>query len=154
MKRSQSFFNAGILLFSGWLFLSAGGDMCNKNSRELVKKELKPYYYSSMKTMSVFTSDKKEYHHEVRVPLFSGEKYRFVFNIEGINDHLNINIYDKPKGEKRRRLVYSTESAGKGQSIYVFQPKVSDPLYVDFHFEKTEQVQEGCIMMMLGYKFH
>lgn len=154
MKKSISVLKPLTLVLSGIFFLSMGGEMCDKESREMVKKELKPYHYSSMKNMSVFTSDKKDYHHEVRVPLFSGEKYRFVFNIEGVSEYININIYDKPKGERRRKLVYSTESAGKGQSLYVFQPKVSDPLYVDFHFEKTASIQEGCVMMLLGYKFH
>lgn len=154
MKKLNSLIKPFIFSITALLLLSAGGKMCDKQKREMLKKELKPYYYSSMKNMSVLTSDKKDYHHEVRVPLFSGEKYRFVFNIEGISEHVNINIYNKPKGEKRRKLVYSTESAGSGQSMYVFQPKVSDPLFIDFHFEKTETIEQGCIMMMLGYRFH
>lgn len=150
----SSFIPVFLLLISASGKISYNGELCNKVTKQKVKKELNPYNYSSMKTMSVFTSDKQDYNKEIMVPLFSGEKYRFVFSIEGINEDLDIEIFDKPKGEKRRKLVYSTESVGAGQSIYLFQPKKSQPLYVNFHFKKSETIKEGCVMMMLGYKFN
>lgn len=133
---------------------SFNNEYCNKNSKRNTKKELKPYNYGSMKVSSVFTSDEEDMVWEVNVPLFSGEEYRLVFNVEGIKDDIVIEIYDRPKSEKRRKLLYSSEAFGEEQDIYLFHPEKSQPIYVNYKVNKTETVKEGCIMMMLGYKFH
>ena len=150
-----------IVLFSVFSFVlfafkapTSTNEYCNKNSKKKTKKELKPYNYGSMKVSSVFTSDEDDMVWEVNVPLFSGEEYRFVFNVEGIKDDVVIEIYDRPKDEKRRKLLYSSEAFGEEQDVYLFHPEKSQPLYVNYKVSKTENVKEGCIMMMMGYKFH
>jgi hypothetical protein len=117
-----------------------------------LKKELKPEYkYDSSKT-SRFTYKAKTQIKEIEVPLFMGEKYRFLFNTAGLPQKVKVEIYNKKIGHKRRKLLYEIEQK-EGQHIYTFEPKKSRKMYINYTVPETsEEELKGCMIFILGYR--
>ncbi len=121
--------------------------------KSVLKKELKPdFKYDSAKT-SRFTYKTKKQMKEIEIPLFMGEKYKFLFNTEGLSEMINVEIYNKPIGHKKRVLLYKLDFK-EGQNIYSFEPEKSRKMYLSYTIPKVEEanISKGCILMVLGYK--
>jgi hypothetical protein len=121
-----------------------------------LKVKLKPdYKYDSSKTTR-FTYKTKTQVKEIEVPLFMGEKYRFIFNTAGIPEDITMEIYNKPLGHKKRKLLYSIEHS-ETEHIYTFEPEKSRKMYITYSIPKVEVVDakepmRGCAIFLLGYK--
>jgi hypothetical protein len=117
-----------------------------------LKKELKPdYKYDSSKT-SRFTYKNKKQLKEIEVPVYMGEKYRFLFNTAGLPKDIKIEVYNKPVGHKKRKLLYTLEKK-EGKHIYSFNPDKSRKMYVNYTIPAVEETElRGCIIFLLGYK--
>ncbi len=117
-----------------------------------LKRELRPdYKYDSSKTTR-FTYKTKVQAKEIEVPLFMGEKYRFLFNTSGLPVGVKIEIYNKKLGHKKRKLLYTLEQKDD-QHIYAFEPVKSRKMYINYTIPESSEVElKGCIAFVLGYK--
>lgn len=118
-----------------------------------LKKELQPNYkYDSAKTTR-FSYKTKEQRKEIEIPLFMGEKYRFLFNTSGLTQDIKIEIYNKPFDHKKRELLYKLEPK-KGQHIYTFEPEKSRKMYVTYTIPKVDEpaLVKDCLVLVIGYQ--
>lgn len=117
-----------------------------------LKRELRPdYRYDSSKS-SRFTYKTKIQVKEIELPLFIGEKYRFLFNTTGLPQNIKVEIYSKPITNKKRKLLYSLDYK-EDQHIYAFEPEKSRKMYINYTIpESTEVELNGCMIFVLGYR--
>ena len=118
-----------------------------------LKEELKPKYkYDSSKTTR-FNYKTKDQTKEIEIPLFMGEKYRFLFNTSGVTGDIKIEIYNKPVGHKKRQLLYKLDQKDD-QHIYIFEPEKSRKLYVTYSIPKVVEptIIKDCLVMVVGYQ--
>ena len=117
-----------------------------------LKLKLKPNFkYDSSKT-SRFTYKNKELIKEIEVPLYMGEKYRFLFNTAGLPKEVKIEIYNKPQEHKKRKLLYQLEKTSY-EHIYMFEPKKKKKMYITYTVSAVEEEElRGCLVFLVGYK--
>lgn len=110
------------------------------------------FKYDSAK-ITRFAYKDKEQVKEIEVPLFIGEKYKFIFNTE-VPENIIISIYDKPLTAKKRKLLYTNkEQAVPGSKTYTWEPQKSRKMYVNIEIPKSANVDtRGCVVFLLGYK--
>ncbi len=128
-------------------------DYCTSSeSRKKAKLTLKPYKYDAGKT-NKFTFKAKEQSREIEVPLFLGERYRMVFNTEGMPQHIGIEIYDKKSTHKKKQLLFSNKDIPTDQTEFVFEPEKSKTLYVNYSIPVTnDTIKKGCVLFVLGFQ--
>ncbi len=122
--------------------------------KSVLKKELKPdFKYDSSKTTR-FNYKTKAQLKEVEVPLYMGEKYRFLFNTDGLtNDSVKVEIFSKPLGHKKRKLLYSLNKKSD-KSVYLYEPQKSRKLYINYSIPKVNEatITKDCLVLVIGYK--
>ena len=131
-----------------------GGDiLCNaKELKEKLKNILEPYKYDSSELTRVLYK-KKEYVKEVEVPLFIGEKYRIAFEMEALPKPIEVQIYNKDKDSKNRKLLFSSKDIGADKKEFYFEISKARHVYVDYIIPPTEEGSySGCAVFMVGYK--
>lgn len=120
----------------------------------ILKQELKPdYKYDSSKTTR-FTYKTKKQLKEIEVPLYMGEKYRFLFNTDGLTtDSVKVEIFNKPLGHKKRKLLY-TLNKKSNQNVYLFEPQKSRKMYINYSIPKVKEatITKDCLVLVIGYK--
>ncbi len=130
-----------------------GGDvLCNsKELKEKAKLALEPYKYDSSELTRILYKA-KETVKEVEVPLFIGEKYRIVFELEALPKQVEVQIYNKDKDSKNRKLLFSSKDMGDKKEFQFEVSKVRH-VYVDYIVPPTEAGSySGCAVFMVGYK--
>jgi hypothetical protein len=134
-------------------FQAADGPACDsKNLKDKAKKTLDPYKYDSAKLTKIAYKTKESVK-EVEVPLFIGEKYRFVFNTETISKTVVINIYNKDKDSKNRKLLFSTQDAPTAEKEHVWEHTHAMKVFVDYSIPPADSTAAaGCVLFMLGYQ--
>lgn len=132
-----------------------GGDniLCNaKELKEKAKDKLDPYKYDSSELTRIMYKN-KETVKEVEVPLFIGEKYRLSFNMEALPKAVEVQIYNKDKESKNRKLLFSSKEVGLDKKEFQFEVSKSRHIYVDYVIPQTETGSySGCAVFALGYK--
>ena len=131
-----------------------GGDvLCNaKELKEKAKNVLEPYKYDSSELTRILYKN-KETLKEVEVPLFIGEKYRFVFELEALPKQVEVQIYNKDKDSKSRKLLFSSKELGADKKEFQFEVSKMRHVYVDYVIPPTETGSyNGCAVFMVGYK--
>jgi predicted nuclease with TOPRIM domain len=131
-----------------------GGDiLCNaKELKEKAKNSLEPYKYDSSELTRIMYK-KKESVKEVEVPLFIGEKYRIVFELEALPKQIEVQIYNKDKDSKNRKLLFSSKELGADKKEFQFEVSKTRHVYVDYVVPPTEEGSySGCAVFMVGYK--
>lgn len=89
-----------------------GDVLCNaKELKEKASNSLEPYKYDSAELTRILYKS-KETVKEVEVPLFIGEKYRIVFELEALPKQVEVQIYNKDKDSKNRKLLFSSKDIG------------------------------------------
>ncbi len=123
-----------------------------------LKKEIKPllkpdYHYDSSKITRITFKNKKQLK-EIEIPLFIGERYRFIFNTKALPQDVSIKIYNKKAGAKKRKLLFSNEEyLQKGETIYTWEPAKSRKMYLDYEIPATtDTIKRGCAVFMVGYR--
>ena len=117
-----------------------------------LKLKLKPNFKYDSSKSSRFTYKSKELVKEIEVPLYMGEKYRFLFNTAGLPADVKIEIYNKPLGHKKRKLLYQLESK-TDEHIYMFEPEKSKKMYITYTVSAVEEEGlRGCLVFLIGYK--
>ncbi|MBK6985108.1 MAG: hypothetical protein IPH32_10300 [Bacteroidetes bacterium] len=130
-----------------------GGDvLCNsKELKEKAKLALEPYKYDSSELTRILYKA-KETVKEVEVPLFIGEKYRIVFELEALPKQVEVQIYNKDKDSKNRKLLFSSKDMGDKKE-FQFEVSKARHVYVDYIVPPTEAGSySGCAVFMVGYK--
>lgn len=140
------------LILASLSFKKGGDILCNPAAlKEKASKSLEPYKYDSSELTRILYK-KKESVKEVEVPLFIGEKYMFVFEMEALPKRVEVEIYNRDKDSKKRKLLFS--SKGK-TDLTEFQCEISKmrTVYVDYIVPASdESAQTGCALFVLGYK--
>lgn len=145
------------LMFFGLVAMMSfqGGDniLCNaKELKEKAKEKLDPYKYDSSELTRIMYKT-KETVKEVEVPLFIGEKYRLCFNMEALPKSVEVQIYNKDKESKSRKLLFSSKEIGLDKKEFEFEVSKSRHVYVDYVIPPTETGSySGCAVFALGYK--
>lgn len=129
-----------------------GDVLCNsKELKEKAKLALEPYKYDSSELTRILYKA-KETIKEVEVPLFIGEKYRMVFELEALPKQVEVQIYNKDKDSKNRKLLFSSKDMGDKKEFQFEVSKVRH-VYVDYIVPPTEAGSySGCAVFMVGYK--
>ncbi len=131
-----------------------GGDvLCNaKELKEKAKELLDPYKYDSSELTRILYKNKQTLK-EVEVPLFIGEKYRIVFELEALPKQVEVQIYNKDKDSKNRKLLFSSKDIGAEKKEFQFEISKARRIYVDYVVPPTETGSySGCAVFMVGYK--
>ncbi len=126
--------------------------LCNVGELETKAGNLlDPYKYDSSELTKIVYKD-KETVSEIEVPLFIGEKYRFVFELEALPKRVEVQIYNKSKESKNRKLLFSSKAMGD-KSEFQFDISLLRTAYVDYIIPPAQDgVHAGCALFMLGYK--
>lgn len=132
-----------------------GGDNILCNAKELKQKaedKLDPYKYDSSELTRILYK-KKESVKEVEVPLFIGEKYKIVFVTEALPKAVEIQIYNKDKESKNRKLLFSSKDAGPDKKDISFEVSKTRHVYIDYVVPPVETGSySGCVVFAVGYK--
>lgn len=132
-----------------------GGDtiLCNaKVLKEKAENLLDPYKYDSSELTKIIYK-KKESVKEVEVPLFIGEKYKIVFVTEALPKAVEIQIYNKDKESKNRKLLFSLKGADATKKDIQFEVSKSRHVFVDYVIPPVEEGSySGCVVFAVGYK--
>jgi hypothetical protein len=130
-------------------------DYCESSSdyKKAAKEMLKPdFSYDASKTTKITYKNKPQLK-ELEIPLYMGEKYRFVFNTEGLPQSIDINIYNKKLEAKNRQLIWSSRNQSGDEHILIFEPEKSRKMYINYVIPPTtDEEKKGCIVFVLGYK--
>jgi len=160
MKKIGYYF-LGLTLVLSILSLKGGkkeesnvNDTCKRDeSVEKCKADLNPFRYSGVKTTHVIS---KPYDQvlEVAMPLYYDTEYRFVFNLEGLNPDIKVEVYDKTMKDDSRKKLY--ESSAKH---FQYEPSIADGLnrlfinYIVPPVEAKDEIMEkGCVILTTGYR--
>lgn len=121
--------------------------------KNAIKPLLKPdYRYDSSKITRINNSGEAKVT-EVEVPLFIGEKYKFIFNTSELQEDAIISVYNKKIGKKNRELLYSNKEELDGkESTFQWEPEKSRTMYINYEMPKTESASQGCVVFLLGYR--
>lgn len=130
-----------------------GDVLCNaKELKEKASNSLEPYKYDSAELTRILYKS-KETVKEVEVPLFIGEKYRIVFELEALPKQVEVQIYNKDKDSKNRKLLFSSKDIGADKKEFQFEISKARQVYVDYIIPPTEVGSySGCAVFMVGYK--
>jgi len=120
-----------------------------------LKAELKPDYKYDSSKITRFTYSADFQGQEIEVPLFPGEKYRFVFNVAGAGKNFQIYVYESKAGTKNRKALFALKNVREeGKNVYSYEPEGAKKLYITYVIPPSlEGLTEGCVAFMLGYKF-
>ena len=120
-----------------------------------IKPLLKPdYKYDSSKITRITYKAEKQLK-EIEIPLFIGEKYKFIFNTAELPEDVVINVYNKKAGKKNRDLLYSNKEEMEkngNQEIFTFTPDRSRTMYINYEIPSTSTMKQGCVVFLLGYR--
>lgn len=124
-----------------------------KNFRNKGRLLLRPYKTDGS-TLTKISYKKAETIKEFDFPLFVGEKYRFIFFTDLLPKDVEIQIYNKDKESKNRKLLFSSKDEGFEKREYIFEISKSTNVYVDYVIPSndTEMEANACLFMMYGHK--
>ena len=133
-------------------FQSGDAPCDQKALKDKAKKSLEPYKYDVAKITRIMYKDVASMK-EIEVPLFIGEKYRLVFNTEALPKTVVINLVNRDKDSKKRKLVFSSKDAGLDKKEYSFDYSFANKIFIDYDIPKGDSsATSGCVVFMLGYK--
>ncbi len=98
-----------IIIFSILISLAFQTELCDQRIlKENAKKELGEYKYDLSKLTKITYKTKPQLK-ETEVVLFLGGKYKLIFNTEAVPKPIIVNLYNKDKDSKRRKLLFSSK---------------------------------------------
>ncbi len=152
MKKIYITIVTAIILVTG-MSLQGNDILCNaKELKEKARNFLDPYKYDSAELTRIIYK-KKESVKEVEVPLFIGEKYKIVFELEALPKAVEVQIYNKDKDSKNRKLLFTSKDLGADKKEFSFDVAKSRHVFVDYVVPPTDEGSySGCAVFMVGYK--
>jgi hypothetical protein len=155
MKRSTLFLLplSALFLALTCAFIQATETCDAKVLKENAKAALDPFKYDSGKLTRLYYK-KKEQLKELEIPIFVGEKYKVVWNTEGITRPVKVSVFNKDKESKGRKELYSFTSS-PGEKIHSYNIEGAKfKIFVDYSLPSVSDSlpPSECMVMMLGYK--
>ncbi|MBS1634840.1 MAG: hypothetical protein JST26_02885 [Bacteroidetes bacterium] len=149
-------FTTGLLFMGAIVLMSFQGGpnvLCDQKAlKEKTKEFLDPYNYDSSE-LTRLQYKKKESIKEIEVPLFIGEKYRFAFNTEALPKPIEVQIYNKDKESKNRKLLFSSKGLPADQKQFTFEYAKARHVFIDYVVPPSDSSAfSGCVVFMVGYK--
>jgi len=133
-------------------FQSGDAPCDQKALKDKAKKTLEPYKYDVAKVTRIMYKDKATMK-EIEVPLFIGEKYRLVFNTEALPKNIIVNLYNRDKDSKKRKLLFSSKDVGADKREFSFDYSFANKVFIDYDIPAGDSTSgSGCAVFMLGYK--
>lgn len=156
MKRSSLLlYPVAVLMIAFTCAFIQANDVCDSKAlKDAAKAALDPFKYDSGKVTRLYYK-KKDQVKEIEVPVFVGEKYRFVFNSEAVTRNVQVTIYNKDKEAKSRKELFSFSCSDKSEKIHTWEPTGrSLKYYVDYSIPTVSDSlpPSECVVLMLGYK--
>lgn len=125
--------------------------------REEVRLLIRPFKYNLAKTTTISF---KRYPQLLRIiiPIYSDQEHRVIFSTKGLPQDVIINVYDKPKGEKRRKTLFTSNPADPINTFELPAEYKESYMFVEYSIPPTEAedrsvTRRGCVVMMMGYLF-
>jgi hypothetical protein len=139
-------------LFASFSFRN-GDILCNaKALNEKANFLLDPFKYDNSEVSRIIYTEKESVK-EIEVPLFIGEKYRFVFEMEALPKPVEVRVYNKNKDNKNRKLLFTSKDMGDKREFIFETPSLLRTAYVEYVIPPADAgSQTGCALFMLGYK--
>jgi len=124
-----------------------------KSLKTSLKEEVGSDYRYDASNITSFTYSSSIQGKQIEVPLFKDQKYKLIFNINDANRNFQIYISYEKAGDENRTNIFALKDVRKeGQNIYVFEPKVSKPVYITYIIPPSvESTETSCVVFMLGY---
>ena len=131
----------------------SGDTPCDaKALKDKSRKTLEPFKYDMAKLTRIMYKDKPSLK-EIEIPLFIGEKYKMVINTEALPRPVEVNIYNRDKDSKKRKLLFSSKGAPEAQREFTFEISFAMKAFVDYNIPAGDSAAaSGCVVLMLGYK--
>jgi len=140
-----------ILLVSAFQIADTPCDQ--KALKEKSKKLLEPYKYDVAKVTNIIFNKDKAIIKEIEVPLFIGEKYRLVFNAEALPKKVIINLFNRDKDSKKRKLLFSSKDESADKKEFYFDYSFANKIFIQYDIPAGDSTaKNGCMVFMLGYK--
>lgn len=127
-------------------------DYCTSTeTKKKCKESLGDYSYDASKATKITFKEKPQLK-ELEIPLYMGEKYRFIFSKEGLPQNVDIEVWDHKFESKKRELLFSSKDFPADQKEYIWEPEKSRKMYVNYKIPPTDDVEKkGCVVFVLGY---
>ncbi len=117
-----------------------------------IKPNLKPDYKYDSSKITRIKANGDSTTKEVEVPLFIGEKYKFIFNTAQLQEDVVISVYNKKAGKQKRTLLYSNKDDKSGdKTTFEWEPEKSKTMYINYEVPKGT-TGDGCVVFLLGYR--
>jgi hypothetical protein len=145
----KKFLTLSLLLFAAF---TAADAQCK--AKELVKKwkgDLSPFGYDSF-IVDDFQYSKEKQVLDMEFTALSGLDYKLIFCTNNIPQPLGITIYDKPKTDKKRKIIYFDESSKDG-FLCSFRAEKTGTYYIEYEVPIGNQMTmntKGCVLMLIG----
>jgi len=130
----------------------------NRNElREEVRLLIRPFKYNLAKTTTV-TYKRYPQLMRVLIPIYSSNDHRIIFSTKGLPQNIRIKIYDKAKGEKKRKLLFESNPDEPINTFELTEDFKGSYLFVEYLIPPTDAedrsyTSRGCVVMMMGYLF-
>lgn len=140
-------------LFIILVSFQSGDVLCNsKDLKDKAKKQLDPFQYDNFELTRIMYKSKETFK-EIEIPLFIGEKYRLVFEMEALPKKVLVEIYNKEKENKKRKLLFSSKDIPDDKTEFIYEVSKARRIYVNYIIPAgDETAKSGCALYMIGYK--
>lgn len=130
-----------------------GDLLCNtKELKEKAQDGLDPFKYDSSELTHIVYKNKESIK-EIEVPLFIGEKYKLVFVTQALPKPVEIQIYNKGKESKNRKLLFSSKQTGADAKEIQFEISKTRQIFINYIVPPVETGSySGCSVFAIGYK--
>ncbi len=93
---------------------------------------------------------------EIVAPLFKEEQFRFLLNTAGVPKDIEIKFFDKKQGAKNRKELFAVKDTPEdGKNVYIFEPKESKKIYLNYIIPRTTKENlMGCMVCLIGYNIN
>jgi hypothetical protein len=140
-------------LFIILVSFQSGDVLCNsKDLKDKAKKQLDPFQYDNFELTRIMYKNKETFK-EIEIPLFIGEKYRLVFEMEALPKKVLVEIYNKERENKKRKLLFSSKDIADDKTEFVYEVSKARRIYINYIIPAgDETAKSGCALYMIGYK--
>ncbi|MDQ3190510.1 MAG: hypothetical protein M3Q58_02865 [Bacteroidota bacterium] len=142
-----------LLFFSPSAINSVYAQCKSKVIVKSAKPKLKPFKYSGAAVNAIVIDDKAKVI-DLEFTAYAGQEYRLIFCLsDNISQEIKINVFDKRKNIKSRKLIFETTS--KSENSLTFDPPKSGNYYIEYDIpinEKDTTQSTGCMVLMIGYQ--
>jgi hypothetical protein len=147
--KSISLFCLLIILVS----FQSGDVLCNsKDLKDKAKKQLDPFNYDNFELTRINFRNKETFK-EIEIPLFIGEKYRVVFEMEALPKQVMVEIYNRERENKKRKLLFTSKDIPADKTEFIYEVSKTRRIYINYIIPAgDETAKSGCALYMIGYK--